>query len=258
MKGIFFQKSLEYKLVIQGESWHQGECLKGTLEVKNHGTESVMLSELRILFANGVEKKAKAKEEGAYDVIATLHPAEKTLSLAPGEKSPAFAWEFLLDEKARVTEKSGGFYVLYGPSDSEDLYTLGQLQLQLKPRVIFEDFRAVLEAHYGFVTKQVKSGKEGTVKFKFSPREGGDFTSIDHLLLALALEGDELEADFGFTVKELDRDKPGFAFKKVKKSLKYSYTPSEYLLSFNQRLNKDKMEKAFGDVLKEAGIGTLI
>ncbi len=41
MKGTFFQKPIEYKIEVEGETWSQGDVVKGQLIVNNHGDSSL-------------------------------------------------------------------------------------------------------------------------------------------------------------------------------------------------------------------------
>ena len=44
MKGTFFNQPLEWNIQTDRESWGQGESIKGTLRLKNHGQEPVDLA----------------------------------------------------------------------------------------------------------------------------------------------------------------------------------------------------------------------
>src|SRR5690606_11357678 len=101
MKGTFFQDSLEYRLVVEGESWHQGSLLSGTLQVRNHASSPASLSDLNVSLADGIEKKVKAKAEDAFSVLASVQPAASAKDLGAGQSSEPMTWEIPLDENAR-------------------------------------------------------------------------------------------------------------------------------------------------------------
>jgi len=72
MKGTFFNKSLEFKLNVNGESWFQGDTISGTLWVKNHSNLEIKLSELSVFIAYGSTKKVQAKDKNAFTNLTAL------------------------------------------------------------------------------------------------------------------------------------------------------------------------------------------
>ncbi|MCC7441268.1 MAG: hypothetical protein IT285_06535 [Bdellovibrionales bacterium] len=249
MKGAFFQKTLEFRLTVDGETWHQGEAVKGALSVKNHGPEPVPAAELRVLLAQGVDRKVKAKAEGAFQVLATLSPGATAGSLGAGATSTPLGWDLTLDANAPVTDRSGSLYLLYGKG--EELANLGHLQLTVKPRVIFQDLIDVLTVTYHFAVKHVLARKGGIVEVKFSPPDGRSFSFVEHLLLALRMDGDTIDAGFEFHVKQVDATQPGLNFKKGTQSFELKLESGDYVHSFNGRLKKEAAEAAVKGILDE-------
>ncbi len=80
MKGTFFNKPLEYKIDIKGESWGQGSKVAGTLSISNHGTDEIDLSQIgcHLCFTN--IKKLKAKDVKAFQLIDSILSPNKTLA----------------------------------------------------------------------------------------------------------------------------------------------------------------------------------
>ena len=50
MKGTFFNKPLEYKIEIDGESWTQGSKVTGNIIIVNHSKRPVALNKNGCIF----------------------------------------------------------------------------------------------------------------------------------------------------------------------------------------------------------------
>ncbi len=82
MKGLFFNKPLEWSIEVQGESWYQGSTLQGKLTVKNHGTEAMDLSDSGVGLAFADIKKIHARSENALKLEQRLVFSDKASILA--------------------------------------------------------------------------------------------------------------------------------------------------------------------------------
>ena len=80
MKGTFFNKPLEWNLETIGESWQQGAIIKGTLRVKNHGTEPADLKDAGVALAVAEIKKVHSRTEGALKIESSESFKEAELS----------------------------------------------------------------------------------------------------------------------------------------------------------------------------------
>jgi len=250
VKGTSFQKPLELQLVIEGESWHQGDRVAGTLRVRNHGPEPVPMGEMRVVVAHGADKKVKAKAPDGFTVVETIQPAKKGETLAPGAQSAPLPWEYRIDVNGPISDANGSLYVLYGRGETPS--GLGNLQLIVKPNRHFLEILEVLAYTFKFVTKATSAAKGGAVEAALAPPTGRAHASVTELLLTLRLEkGQAIDARFAFDVNELDASKGGIALKRAVKEFRRTLTPEQYLLSFNQRLNKDAVEKVIEGVFEE-------
>ena len=83
MKGTFFQKPLELNLLVEGETWRQGDPITGSLTIKNHGSTEFALSELRMQVA--LEKTIQ----------------EFNMWHSMGRK-PGAPWEYMLQQYTQV------------------------------------------------------------------------------------------------------------------------------------------------------------
>lgn len=225
-------------MIVNGESWRQGEKISGTLTVKNHGPSPT--GGLRVVLAYADERKLKAKSPDGIEELAS-----KTFeSAGPSE------WEFQLDPNAFVSDTSGCLTLLYGAG--EDLHALGRLKLNIQPRLIFSDFIEVMNVTFRFVVKHIKAGKKGSVEVKLIPPAGPSYPTLEHLILSLYMEGDTVEATFHFNKKGIDASSPGLTLKKEVRKIERSLSPAQYLLSFNRRLNKEEVEKIVEGVIAES------
>ena len=55
MRSAFFQQPLEYQIEVEGESWEQGEVVKGLLRVRNMSSEAVSVKTPQIILAHGLK-----------------------------------------------------------------------------------------------------------------------------------------------------------------------------------------------------------
>ncbi len=249
MKGTFFRESLEYRLFIDGESWPQGGKIVGTIQVKNHGAAEVALADLRVVLTEGKDKKVKAKADGAFAELVSLNPLMGRGIIPPGGESEAAPWEFTLDENARVTDKTGGLYVLYGRGAEHAQF--GHLPLNVVPRQEFLDFVELMRAVFHFSLKGITSGKKGTVQVKLLPPEGKTFSNVEQLDLTLFKKNGDYQANLEFTTKRVDPASPVLAMKEESRSFERGFSESEFLHSFNQRLKKETVEAFLNECIPQ-------
>ncbi|MGE0615922.1 MAG: hypothetical protein AB7P04_09790 [Bacteriovoracia bacterium] len=261
MKGAFFQQSLEYRLVVDGESWRQGGVIAGNLQVKNHGAKPAELTNLCVALADGKEKKVKAKPldlKAAFEILDRA--GFSAVTVAPGGTSAPLEWKFQLMGDCRVTEKNHSLYVIYGTSDFAP--SAGMLQTRVVPRQHFEDFIESLVIANRFKLKGYASGKKGGVEFTLDPPDGREFSTIEELVVTLKMEagstGEDLSASFLFYTKEVNPQAAGFALQKGKKLVERRFTPPQYLSEFSKRVDKEQVEKALLEVLANFREGRLI
>jgi hypothetical protein len=245
MKGTLFQKPLEFNLHVEGESWKQGDPVRGSLLVKNHGTESVALSEIRVHLAEGGLKKVRLKTPGAFEVLSSISGPEVGL-LEPG-KEATIPWSFLTDRNSSITDSFNSPFLVYGRGEA--LETLGQLQLFFHPYEIIQEFIKIIGTRFRFVVKSQRGVKRG-VDIKLVPPAGSKaFSSLEHLVLSFRFEGETLELRYSFQVKKLEASAAAVDVKKQKSELEQSFTPEQYRVP-SGRVNDELLESAIGEALK--------
>lgn len=226
-----FQNGVEFKITIEGESWSQGDLIQGKIESKP-------IAKTQVLLAEGTDKKVKAKSPDAFVVL-----EEALIQTAP------FEWKFQLPIDARISDKSGALYVLYG--HGENLEKLGQLRLNILPHTHFRDLIDLLTSHFRFAFKSFSAGKTGTTEVKLDPPGNKDWSMLEQLVVFLKINSDTLDIKFQFHRQEVDATKGGLSTKAVKREISRSWKIPQIVLSFNQRLDKEILTVEIEKVIAE-------
>jgi hypothetical protein len=249
VKATFFQKPLELNLNIEGESWRQGDPVSGSLLVKNHGTEALDASEIRVVLAHGAITKVRKKDAAAFKLISEQSMSSEKIAPA-GQAS--FQWKFETDRNCTVTEKGSSLFILYGKGESLD--SLGQIQLMFHPYFIIQEYLNSIQTQYRFVLKSLKSNK-GWLECKFAPPSARNLASVEQLLLSFHFDGDTLMAHYSFDVKKLEALAATTSISKQKREFEQTYNPMQYLR--NGRFNFDSIEESIQDVMNQLSPGVL-
>ena len=240
MKGTFFAKPLEWNLNITGDAWQQGQVISGEMTLKNHGTETLSLSNVSLSLAQGDIKKVHSRDPKAFKVIESLPFQIK--ELAPGATHTQ-SFQLTLPPNCAVTDKKTSFYIAYGKEHEANL------QLKVEPRKIFIEVTKLMETFQRFKTKDIKAAKAG-VEFKLLPPTSREWAHVESLLLTQSVEGDNLVMDFLFNVKTIDTTSITTALAKETRQSKKILAPKEY--SFGKdMINQDGIMKALDSALLE-------
>ena len=104
MRSIFIQTPLEFRLDVPGDTLTQGAEVAAHLTVKNHGAVAASLPELSLRLALGNQKKVKAKDSGAFQVLSEGE-LERGTEVPPGGEL-SFSHTFRLDKNSPISDKS--------------------------------------------------------------------------------------------------------------------------------------------------------
>lgn len=240
MKGAAFLKPFEWQIDVTGESWPQGTEVKGTIRVKNAGSNAEMLSGgLQLAFAE--MKKVHSRDDKAFKVESEIKWDQ--VSLAPGAVHEQ-NFSFTLPVNCGITDKKSSYYLAYGPTLKE-----ANLQLNITPRKLFLEITKLFETFQRFKPKEIKTSKNA-VEFKMIPPTSREFAHVEALHLLQSLDGDQLKLDFTFKVKTLDTASVTTKVAKDEKHLTKSLGPREYSLG-RDMINQDGILKALEDVLSQ-------
>lgn len=241
MKGTFFSKPLEWNIETSGESWQQGDTLKGTLKVKNHGAEKLKLSDMGVALAYADIKKVHSRADGALKPEATsLFSAGE---INPGETAE-LEFSFPISPNGGVTDKKASYYLGFGKNFSES-----NLQVKVEPKALFSKIVGLLDTFHRFKQKEIKGTKKG-VEFKLIPPTSRDMANIESLLLTFSMEGENLHMKFDFQVKKLDHSSVTTKINKEYVSVDKVLTQKEYSLG-RDMINQDQLLKNVEAVLSE-------
>lgn len=244
MKGTFFSRPLEWNIETIGESWQQGDTLKGTIKVKNHGAEAVDLSDTGVGLAFAEIKKVQSRADGA------LKPLDKSSlkdsSLGSGAET-SMEFSFSLSDNGPVTDKKSSYYLCFGKN-----FTEGQLQLKVEPKKLYSRIVNLLDTFHRFKLKEYKTSKKG-VEFKLVPPTSREMANIESLLLTFSMDSDNLVMKYDFQVKRLDTSSVTTKINKESVGLEKILGPKEYSLG-RDMINQDQLLKSIEQVLSEVKI----
>lgn len=231
MKGVSFQNGVEFKIQIEGESWQPGDLIKGQIESKP-------LAEGSLYFVEGIDKKIKTKSADAFIIL-----KEQNAKTLPQE------WEYSIPMDARISDKNGSLYLLYGRGDA--LEKLGLLKLNIIPHLLIRDLIALICGNFRFAQKNLSAGKKGLAEIKLDPPGVKEWAMLEQLVLFAKISDSHLECNFQFHRKEVDATKGGLATKTVKREIKKEWKRNEITYDFNQRLNTEVMMVEIEKIIAE-------
>lgn len=243
MKGTFFKKPLELRLLVEGESWRQGDPVSGELSVRNTGSESFPSEGLCVRLARGELRKVRAKSPDAFQEIASA--AFGPSSALEAGKESVMKWSFPTDRNCQITDSLASLFLLYG--NGEDSTQIGQLQLKFDPDEVIQEFIQRLQVNFRFVAQSRKSRK-GWVEYKLDPPSAKAYATLEQLALSFRFHGEALEVRYVFQVKKIESTAAALDLKKGTLELAQTFTPSQYRLP-SGRINHDLMESSLKEAL---------
>jgi hypothetical protein len=244
MKGTFFQRPLEYKIDLEGESWFQGDTLKGTLNISNHGTDEIDLSETGCHLCFVDIKKMKAKNEKAFTFLDS-----KLI-----ENDSNLDFEFKLGEACQITETGSSLYILCG--NKEKPFEGGLLQLQISPTKIIQNFIETFENFFRFKFKTLKN-KKGFIEAKVVAPTAKEWSKLQGLTLKMRLVDSNLELDYQFKIKSVSFDTGAMETKDSKLSIASNLSAKQHS-SFGGSANQEGMMSAITEVLDQVKLKPMI
>lgn len=241
MKGTFFSKPLEWNIETIGESWQQGSELKGTIRLKNHGAERIVLTDCGVGLAHADIKKVHTRTEGALKPEVTKTFSESEMN--PGAEI-SMEFSFTLSANAPVTDKKGSYYLTFGQKFIE-----GQLQVKVEPNILYTRVIGLLDTFHRFKLKEYKTVKKG-VEYKLLPPTSRDMANIESLLLTFSMNDSLLNLKFDFQVKKLDTSSVTTKVNKESLSIEKSLSEKDYSLGRGM-INQDQLLKNIEAVLSD-------
>ncbi|MBI3558664.1 MAG: hypothetical protein HY074_20545 [Deltaproteobacteria bacterium] len=243
MKGTIFQRPLEFNLQVEGETWSQGDAVKGTLVVKNHGPEAASLAQMGVHLAMGKQSKVRQRQAGAFKIQESVF-MDAGGRVEPGSQA-SLDWKFQTDRNCPITDNLNSLFLLYGCGNTPE--QLGALELNVHAYSLIQEYLKTLNIQFRFILKTTKAS-QGRVEAKFTPPSSQGFASIDHVLVYFRFEGEELHVSYVFQVKKLEVTAASFGVDKKKKEFTQQLAPALYLTS-SGRVNHEGLEASIKEAL---------
>lgn len=245
MKGTFFQQPLEFSLDIQGESWQQGQKVKGNLIIRNHGGEEVDLSHYGVTLALTDAKKFKDKNEKAFTVNGKVPFPAGTKLAGSGEEN--MEWEFDLSSDCPISEKSKALHVFCG--NQEDLFEGGHLELNIEPIEIISKYVEIFENFFRFKRKSLKN-KKGFIDIQYTCPGGKELGQVDKLNQHVRIVDDKLEIKWIFKINKLGYQQGEVVKEKEDRSFDQLLESKQYKM-FGDSPNQDGIIASINEVLDQ-------
>lgn len=244
MKGTIFSKPLEYNIEAVGEKWRQGDKIKGTLKVKNHGAENIELSALKVALSEGTYKKIKAKDAKGWKNLFETKLEEKFTLAAQEEKS--YSFEYTLPENCLITDKNASLYLAFFDNDK---MPSGHIELVIEPKLVIAQVLEAIQSFLRFKVAQIKYTK-GMVEVKLTPPSSSrELSTIDSLVLCLAEVEKNLTLSYEFNMRVLDMAGGAMQAQKKTRDFQQKFTSKQYLQY--DSLNQDFILQSINSVLNE-------
>lgn len=244
MKSTVFLKPLEFNLEAMGERWHQGDKIKGTLKVKNHGGDRCELPFLKVVLMEGLYKKIKARDAKAWVAVQEQILAEN-LSITQQEEE--FAFEFKLAENAQITDKNGSLYLAF--FDKDEAHPAGHIELVIEPKPVIKNILQVIENFLRFKVKEIKNTK-GKIEVKLIPPASRELSNVDSLIMTFAEVEKRLQLTYLFHLRSIDAGALTMTTVKKTKEFEQDFTAKQYLI-YGDSLNQDFILESMNAVLTD-------
>lgn len=245
MKGITFLKSIEYTLEAIGEKWRQGDRIKGTLKIKNNGSENVEHFKMRVALLEGHYKKLKTNVQNGWTFLSEVNLAESACLETAAERSYSFVFE--LPQDCPITDKSGSLYLAF----YEGLGTLplGHVELVIEPKLVISQVLEIFENFLRFKVVQIKYVK-GKVEVKLNPPSSREFSTIDSLVLSLREHDKNLSLNYLFNTQVINMVSGAMQAQKKTRDLEQKFNAKQYL-SYEGSLNQDFILESVNKAINE-------
>ncbi|MBC8258436.1 MAG: hypothetical protein H8E38_05430 [SAR324 cluster bacterium] len=225
MRSSFFQQPLEHQIEVEGETWNQGEALKGRLRVRNMSSTVVDVKTTQLILAHGLKKDLKKGGVVPWEVKDKLI-LTKNISLSAAEEHTC-EWEFDLPSDCPITDKQGGLFLLFGGEDALSKGGLLDLQISLHP--ILQNFLQTFTTQFRFLLKHQKRKLEWT-EVKLVPPESREFPNMDYVMCFLRIHEEQLTVQYRFKMSGLGRTGEIMTVTKKNREVEQIISSENYLL----------------------------
>jgi hypothetical protein len=224
MRSVYFQQPLEHQIEVEGESWNQGEVVKGQLRIRNMSSKTVAVKTSQIILAHGLKKAFKEGAGVPWEVLGKQVAAQDIALQAGSELT--FGWNFNLSAGCQITDKQGGLYLLFG--GDEALTEGGRLNLQINLHPILQNYLQTFTTQFRFLEKYQKRKSELT-EVKLIPPDSREYPNMDYVLCFLRIHDEQLEAHYRFKMSGLGRTGEKMTVTKKNREIEQNIPQGKYL-----------------------------
>ncbi len=224
MRSVYIQQPLEYQIDVEGESWNQGEVVKGQIRIRNMSSKTVAVKTSQIILAHGLKKAFKEGTGVPWEVLEKQVVAQDIALQAGSELT--FGWNFNLSTDCPITDKQGGLYLLFG--GDEALTEGGRLNLQINLHPILQNYLQTFTTQFRFLEKHQKRKSELT-EVKLIPPDSREYPNMDYVLCFLRIHDEQLEAHYRFKMSGLGRTGEKMTVTKKNREIEQSIPQGKYL-----------------------------
>ena len=224
MRSVYFQQPLEHQIEVDGESWNQGEVVKGQIRIRNMSSKTVAVKTFQIILAHGLKKAFKEGTMVPWEVLEKQVVAQDIALQAGSELT--FGWNFNLSTDCPITDKQGGLYLLFG--GDEALTEGGRLNLQINLHPILQNYLQTFTTQFRFLEKYQKRKSEWT-EVKLIPPDSREYPNMDYVLCFLRIHDEQLEAHYRFKMSGLGRTGEKMTVTKKNREIEQSIPQGKYL-----------------------------
>jgi hypothetical protein len=224
MRSVYIQQPLEYQIDVEGESWNQGEVVKGQIRIRNMSSKTVAVKTSQIILAHGLKKAFKEGTMVPWEVLEKQVVAQDIALQAGSDLT--FGWNFNLSTDCPITDKQGGLYLLFG--GDEALTEGGRLNLQINLHPILQNYLQTFTTQFRFLEKYQKRKSELT-EVKLIPPDSREYPNMDYVLCFLRIHDEQLEAHYQFKMSGLGRTGEKMTVTKKNREIEQSIPQGKYL-----------------------------
>ena len=224
MRSVFFQQPLEFKIEVEGESWNQGEDIKGQLQIRNLGSETISVKSSQIIIAHSLKKCLKKGVEVPWEIL-EKQVLDQDIKLQ-ADSEHTFGWNFNLSTDCPITDNLGGLYLLFGGYNV--LTEGGRINLQINLHPILQNFLQTFTTQFRFLEKYQKRNSEWT-EVKLLPPDSRAYPNMDNMLCFLRVHEKQLKVRYRFKMSGLGRTGEKMTVTKKFRELEQSISPEKYL-----------------------------
>lgn len=224
MKSSLIEKNIDLSLDITGESWVQGQTIKGELKLSNKTLEVQKLNFQKLLIAYVEIKKFKALDENSYQIIKTIDLGDITLK---AKESLSLPWSYILDENAYITDKKRSLYILWGDLSKK---IPASMLLNILPHPSIQKILELWEIFFRFTKKEVLSLKDQSLEIKLAPPSAREYATLENLKLQLKRKQGDLSLLTTASIQSIAADTTGMRLAKSERTHEAAWKEKNYQL----------------------------